>query len=71
MSTARITIYTDGPLRIEGGVPLRDQEGSTIATPPDGRPYTLCRCGVSARKPFCDGSHNACDFDGTLATEEG
>ncbi|MDE0393865.1 MAG: CDGSH iron-sulfur domain-containing protein [Gammaproteobacteria bacterium] len=68
MSSARIRIQTNGPLIIEGGVPLRDQEGSEIATPPGGRPYALCRCGVSARKPFCDGSHKTCDFDGTLAT---
>jgi CDGSH-type Zn-finger protein len=27
----------------------------------------LCRCGQSANKPFCDGTHAAVDFDGTLA----
>ncbi len=70
MSSARITILTNGPLRIEGGVPLCDQDGSEVATPPGGRPYALCRCGASARKPFCDGSHKGCDFDGTLAIGE-
>ena len=71
MSSARIRIQTNGPLIIEGGVPLRDQDGGEIATPPGGRPYALCRCGASVRKPFCDGSHKTCDFDGTLATEDG
>ena len=71
MSSARIRIQTNGPLIIEGGVPLRDQEGSEVATPPGGRPYALCRCGASARKPFCDGSHKTSGFDGTVAAEAG
>ncbi len=62
----RITVSPRGSLRVEGGVPLYDSEGNRIPTPED-RPYSLCRCGQSSRKPFCDGTHKTCDWDPTLA----
>jgi|1186.fasta_scaffold67935_2 CDGSH-type Zn-finger protein len=31
------------------------------------RPVSICRCGGSSNKPFCDGTHATIDFDGTLA----
>jgi uncharacterized Fe-S cluster protein YjdI len=43
-----------GPLWVRGGIPIESS---------DGKPYeirnrvTLCRCGRSQNKPFCDGSH--------------
>ncbi len=49
-----IKIIKDGPLAITGGIELVDQPFS------QGVPtshYTLCRCGESKNKPFCDGSH--------------
>ncbi len=70
MSDAKIIVRENGSLRIEGGILLSDPEGNPIETPPDGRPYSLCRCGHSSRKPFCDGSHKTCEFDGTLAVRE-
>ena len=39
---------------------LRDASGETVAT---GRKGALCRCGASANKPFCDGSHVAIGFE--------
>ena len=69
MSEPRITIRENGSLRIEGEIPLFDHEGNMVPTP-EGRPYSLCRCGASNRKPFCDGSHKASHFDGTLAGPE-
>jgi len=62
----KITVSARGSLRVEGDVPLFDAEGNQIPTP-EGRPYSLCRCGDSARKPFCDGAHKTCDWDPTLA----
>ncbi len=66
MPEVKIVIRDDASLRVDGGIPLFDHEGNEIPTP-DGRPYSLCRCGQSERKPFCDGSHKTCDWDSTLA----
>ncbi len=63
----RIIVNQNASLRVFGGIPLFDHEGNQIPTPAEGRPYSLCRCGESARKPFCDASHKTCGFDGTLA----
>ncbi|MFT4999301.1 MAG: CDGSH-type Zn-finger protein [Planctomycetota bacterium] len=41
---------------------LKDTDGSEIETKPV---MALCRCGASANKPYCDGSHKKIDFDGT------
>ena len=57
-----ITIRPNGPYRVEGGVPLEAADG----TPYDLKPaYSLCRCGKSANKPYCDKSHVECGFIGT------
>jgi len=61
MAAAKITVAHDGPLRIEGDFSLLD---------PEGKPYglggrsaiSLCRCGHSENKPFCDGSHRRVGF---------
>ncbi|HEY2654217.1 MAG TPA: CDGSH iron-sulfur domain-containing protein [Solirubrobacteraceae bacterium] len=47
--------------------------GPVTVTAPDARvidhtnSMTICRCGHSSNKPFCDGTHATIDFDGTLA----
>ena len=56
----RIVCAPNGPLLVEGPVELRDASGETVAT---GRKGALCRCGASANKPFCDGSHVAIGFE--------
>lgn len=54
-----ITVRDDGSLRVEGPVKLVDAEGNAFQTKPV---FSLCRCGASANKPFCDGSHNKIGF---------
>lgn len=56
-----ITIIKDGPLAVAGGVELLDQ---TFAQGVSEEHYTLCRCGASKNKPFCDGSHWDINFKG-------
>lgn len=72
----RITVRKDGPYVVEGGVPLtrksivltEKRESMTWQKDAelDAAPvYKLCRCGLSANKPFCDNSHLLAGFDGT------
>jgi len=51
---ARITVYPDGPLMVRGEFGLDDLDDGQL---PTGRVIALCRCGRSAIKPLCDGSH--------------
>ena len=50
-----ITIKQTGPYVIEGEVRIVDHLGQTIPTTP-GKRISLCRCGASTKKPFCDGN---------------
>jgi CDGSH-type Zn-finger protein len=43
-----------GPIWVKGGVPVESSDGSTYEI---RNRVTLCRCGKSQNKPFCDGSH--------------
>jgi len=61
-SGAKIKVMKNGPLLIEGGCSLRDNEGRVLA---EQGPYALCRCGGSRKKPFCDGTHIKIRFDDT------
>jgi hypothetical protein len=54
-AAARITPYPDGPLIVRGDFALCELDGTPI--PRSGSAVALCRCGRSAVKPFCDGSH--------------
>jgi CDGSH-type Zn-finger protein len=55
-----IAVTDDGPLWITGAIPVSTADGSTLE--PRNR-VTLCRCGASANKPLCDGSHKAVGFE--------
>ena len=58
----QVTLIPNGPARIQSGkYEFKLADGSTITK--EG-PFSLCRCGASANKPFCDGSHKTCGFEG-------
>jgi CDGSH-type Zn-finger protein len=72
----KITVAKNGPYLVSGEVPLAKQtiaanhagestgwvEGEAFASPAQ---YALCRCGASAKKPYCDGTHSKIGFDGS------
>jgi uncharacterized Fe-S cluster protein YjdI len=51
----------NGPLLVSGGVRILDAEGAVLY---EGEKAALCRCGGSANKPFCDGTHKTNGFRG-------
>ena len=57
-----IVPYPDGPYLVRGPVQMCDQHGRPITLL--RTPIALCRCGNSAIKPFCDGSHKTNGFAG-------
>lgn len=57
---AKITVKTNGPYLVEDAT-IVDGEGRQFPLVA-GKPVALCRCGVSAHKPFCDGSHAKVGF---------
>jgi len=70
-----IEVTKNGPYLVSGGLPLSEQwivtnaqgesldyrEGKSYLTPLQ---YSLCRCGQSSDKPFCDGTHEVVQFEG-------
>ena len=50
---------SNGPLHLQGQVTIRNAAGIVIF---EGAETWLCRCGSSADKPFCDGSHGRNGF---------
>ncbi|MDY0293983.1 MAG: CDGSH iron-sulfur domain-containing protein [Candidatus Methanomethylophilaceae archaeon] len=76
MSNEKIKVTKDGPYLVFGDIPLYksrivlDGLGKSVSWEkserlyPDGNVYSLCRCGLSKEKPYCDSSHVK-GFDGT------
>lgn len=57
----KVTARNNGPLRVEGDFTIYDMEGKAFDL--SGRTgISLCRCGHSQDKPFCDGSHKTVGF---------
>jgi CDGSH-type Zn-finger protein len=59
--TTKATILKNGPIKIEGDFQVTDGADSAYNLPA-GKPAFLCRCGLSANKPFCDGAHSKQGF---------
>jgi CDGSH-type Zn-finger protein len=64
MASVKITIRKNGPYRVEapeGSIELVDADGNKYDL--TGKPaFSLCRCGASVNKPFCDGTHSKIGF---------
>ena len=77
MAAIKITVRKNGPYRVEapeGSVELVDADGNKYDL--SGKPaFSLCRCGASVNKPFCDGTHSKMGFQAAEAavkkSEEG
>lgn len=66
---AKITINSNGSIRVEGEFTIVDSEGNPFGL--GGRTSIgLCRCGHSENKPFCDGSHRRLGFNSVCAARE-
>lgn len=69
MADVKITIRPNGPYRVEapeGAVELVDANGNKYDL--TGKPaFSLCRCGASVKKPFCDGTHSKIGFQAAEA----
>jgi CDGSH-type Zn-finger protein len=55
----QIRLKENGSIRIKGTVDIVDADGAVIETKSD---FSLCRCGESKEKPWCDGAHKSCGF---------
>jgi CDGSH-type Zn-finger protein len=65
MPATRVSVMNNGSLRIEGDFEVVDQEGRPFGLAGRAK-VSLCRCGQSSNKPFCDGTHKTCGFDSRL-----
>ena len=61
MAATRLMVMDDGSLRVEGDFELVDQAGRPFGLA-GRRRISLCRCGQSSKKPFCDSTHKSCGF---------
>ncbi len=65
----KITVRNHGPLRLEGEFTIEDANAKAFGLA--GRTViSLCRCGNSENKPFCDGSHNRAGFQSAVEARE-
>ena len=67
VEAASVDVTEDGPYKV-CGVAMADSDGNSFDA---SDPAYLCRCGGSANKPFCDGTHVNNGFDGTEVADRG
>jgi len=69
MADTKITVKDNGSIAVEGNFTIEDQNGKAFGLA--GRTkISLCRCGHSANKPFCDGSHKTSGFTDVVIARE-
>ena len=68
MAEVKVTVFNDGPYELVGPLTVVDEEGNPLDIEA-GEPVYLCRCGGSASKPFCDGSHDGIGFQSKIVCE--
>jgi CDGSH-type Zn-finger protein len=69
MAATRITVMNNGSLRVEGDFEIADQNGGVYDLAGRTR-VSLCRCGQSSDKPFCDSTHKTCGWDSVVIARE-
>lgn len=62
MADVKVTIRDNGPYRVEGEITLIDADGTQHDLSSRNGTFSLCRCGASTKKPFCDGTHSRIGF---------
>jgi CDGSH-type Zn-finger protein len=61
----QIVCRHNGPIRVTGKFVIKDPDGNVFDT--SGKDFvSLCRCGHSANKPFCDGAHKTAGFESEM-----
>lgn len=58
---AKVTALMNGPLMVEGTISVIKTDGTSEVKE---QKCFFCRCGHSANKPYCDGSHRKNNFVG-------
>ena len=68
MADSKIEIRENGPLRVTGPVDIVDKDGNHSPIP-EGQWISVCRCGQSQNKPFCDSAHRDTGFEAESAAK--
>ncbi len=58
-SSTKVEVLKNGPLLVYGTLAVHSKSGVTTRT---SNTTAFCRCGASANKPYCDGSHITAEF---------
>jgi CDGSH-type Zn-finger protein len=66
MAECTIQIRPNGPYRLTGPAKITDPQGNEIVVA-EGQSISLCRCGGSVNKPYCDGTHSRLGFQAAEA----
>lgn len=68
MAESTIKVNDNGSYLVTGSFELVDADGNTFETK---KAVSLCRCGHSSNKPFCDGTHRKVDFESAPRADKG